>query len=147
MCQHEKISDYEGLWKLWAPMKVKLSTWLAIISRLPTRTFWQACGCLKITKIMKIYVPYANRCVKPVGHVSLRCSTSWSVWVGTINLWGGVWVCPKMVKDLFFMWKGSGLSYHAQLIYGCYSSRWYAGRFGLIEITRCLEGRFWMCKV
>lgn len=95
----------EALWKNLCPPKVEIFAWMAIQSKVATRSV--LLGRNMLPEGQSVLCPFCTLHLESPHHLFLHCHFSWDVWSRILDWWHVQWVCPASVEDLFIWWDDS----------------------------------------
>ena len=85
------------MWKPYVPSKVSFFAWKA---------WWGKVLPMKQLKKRGYHLPsicpFCRKEEDNLEHMLIHCSPIWELWTSTLSVKGVIWVCPFMIKDLFY---------------------------------------------
>jgi hypothetical protein len=87
------------VWESWAPSKVVVFLWQALLLRIPTRSNLATRGVVFVGEHMSCAVCGGG--LETEDHLFLMCPLAWSIWVEVYRWFGVVEVFPGSIHSLF----------------------------------------------
>ncbi|GMI67424.1 hypothetical protein HRI_000411700 [Hibiscus trionum] len=91
--------NFEKIWKLKTPPKVKNFLWMLIIKRLPTKEFLKDRGILMSEA--HLLCPWCGSEIEDIDHLFIRCNFAISFWKLFCDWWNIPWPNPNSVETFF----------------------------------------------
>ncbi|XP_058198468.1 uncharacterized protein LOC131313991 [Rhododendron vialii] len=95
-----------SVWRSLSPPKVEIFSWLAIQSRVATRSMLHNRNLILDPRLVRC--PFSSKQDETPQHLFLFCNVTWSVWSIITEWWHTNWVCPSSLADLAVWWFDNG---------------------------------------
>ncbi|XP_058185636.1 uncharacterized protein LOC131302861 [Rhododendron vialii] len=95
----------EVLWKNICPPKVEIFAWMAVQSKVATRSV--LVGRNMILEGQSSSCPLCSLLMETPQHLFLHCQLSWAVWSQILEWWHVQWVCPDSLDAHLRWWMDS----------------------------------------
>ena len=92
---------FSNLWRGFAPPRVEMMAWFALLGRLTTMDRLKKCGILQHNSGSCISCKQDE---ESGNHLFLLCGKVWKVWGVCISWFGISWVVPKDLRSMFEAW-------------------------------------------
>ncbi|XP_058185686.1 uncharacterized protein LOC131302911 [Rhododendron vialii] len=99
---HSRSPVIDALWKNLSPPKVEIFAWMAIQSKVATRSI--LLGRNLILEGESTRCPFCSLHLETPQHLFLHCHFSWDVWSQILDWWHVQWVCPASLEAHFRWW-------------------------------------------